>query len=53
MIKTLKAKIFVPTHIFVTDNIVEFAEYNIVKINDIVSHMVELCKMLACFVEPF
>ena len=48
-IKMLKAKIFVPAHAPVTDNIVELAKYNILKVNETASHIVELCKVPSCF----
>lgn len=48
-IKTLKAKIFVPAHAPVTDNIAELAKYNICKVNEIANHIIELCKESICF----
>lgn len=38
-----------PAHATVTDNIVELAEYNIFKVNETASHIVELCKVPICF----
>lgn len=48
-IKMLKAKIFVPAHAPVTENIVELAEYNILKVNETANYIVELCKIPSCF----
>lgn len=48
-IKTLKAKIFVPAHAPVTDNIAELAKYNICKVNETANHILELCKQSICF----
>ncbi len=48
-IKTLKAKIFVPAHAPITDNIAELAEYNICKVNETANHILELCKQSICF----
>ncbi len=48
-IKTLKAKIFVPAHAPITDNIAELAEYNICKVNETANHIFELCKQSICF----
>lgn len=48
-IKTLKAKIFIPAHAPVTDNIAELAEYNICKVNEIANHIIGLCKESICF----
>ncbi len=49
MVKTLKAKIFVPAHAAATDNIAELAQYNIDKVNEIAEHIVELCREPLCF----
>ena len=48
-VKTLKAKMFVPAHAPVTDNITELAEYNISVVNSIADDIVSICKEPLCF----
>lgn len=49
MVKSLNAKLFVPAHAPVTDNIAPLAQYNIDKVNEIACYIVELCKEPLCF----
>ena len=48
-VKTLKAKMFVPAHAPVTDNISELCEYNISAVNSIAEDIVSICKEPLCF----
>lgn len=43
MLKTLKAKIFVPAHADATESIAGLVQYNIDKVKSIAGHIVELC----------
>lgn len=43
-IKTLQAKLFVPSHAQVTDNITELAEYNIIQVHEIANHILAICE---------
>ena len=49
MVKTLKAKMFVPAHAEATENIAELAQYNIDKVNEIAAKIVEICGTPICF----
>lgn len=44
MVKTLKAKIFIPAHAAVAEDISELAQYNIDKVYEIGEKIIELCK---------
>ena len=50
-VKTLKAKMFVPSHATPTDDIVALAQYNIDKVNEIAEKIVSICKEPMCFEE--
>lgn len=43
-VKMLKAKMFVPAHAPATDNIIELADYNIDKVNEIADRIISICK---------
>lgn len=49
MVKTLKAKYFIPSHAEATEDIVPLAQYNIDKVLEIAAHIVDLCKEPLCF----
>lgn len=49
MVKELKAKVFVPAHADVTDDIAPLAQINIDKVMEIADKIVELCKEPICF----
>ena len=49
MVKTLKAKMFVPAHAQVTEDISELAQYNIDKVQEIAERIVALCEEPAYF----
>ena len=49
MVKTLKAKLFVPAHAAATEDIAELAQYNIDKVQEIGNKIVELCVEPLCF----
>lgn len=49
MVKTLQAKLFVPSHAPVTDDITALAQYNINCVNEIANHILEICKEPICF----
>lgn len=44
MVKTLKAKIFIPAHAAAAEDISELAQYNIDKVYEISEKIIELCK---------
>ena len=44
MVKALKAKIFVPAHAAVTEDIIELAQYNIDKVHEIGEKIVDFCR---------
>lgn len=48
-IKTLKAKIFVPAHAPVTDDITQLAGYNIAKVHEIAEKILGICRELINF----
>lgn len=50
-VKGERAKIFVPAHAAVTDNIAPLAQYNIDKVNEIADRIIELCRTPLCFEE--
>lgn len=49
MVKSLKAKMFVPAHAEATTDISELAQYNIDKVHEIAGKIVELCTEPLCF----
>ena len=49
IVKTMQAKLFIPAHAEATESILELAQYNIDKVNDIADHIVELCGNPICF----
>ncbi|MCQ4638370.1 MBL fold metallo-hydrolase [Anaerovorax odorimutans] len=49
MVKTLKAKIFVPAHAEATEHVAELAQYNIDKVNEVAGHILESCSKPLCF----
>ena len=49
IVKTLQAKLFIPAHAEAAESILELAQYNIDKVNDIADHIVELCGNPICF----
>lgn len=48
-IKSLKAKLFVPAHAPVTEDITELAEYNINKVHEIIGKLLSICQKPICF----
>ena len=49
MVKGMTAKIFVPSHTEVTENISGLAQYNIDKVNEIAEKILEICAQPNCF----
>ena len=49
MAKSLKAKMFVPSHADATDDIAPLAQYNIDKVMQIAEHIMEICEEPICF----
>lgn len=49
MVKTLKAKVFVPAHSEVTDDIAPLAQLNIDKVHEIAEKILTLCAQPICF----
>lgn len=48
-VKSLKAKMFIPSHAPATEDICELAQYNIDKVNEIAEKIISLCKEALCF----
>lgn len=48
-VKSLKAKMFVPSHAPASEDITELAQYNINKVSEIAEHIIEICKEPTCF----
>lgn len=48
-IKTMQAKLFIPSHAAPTDDIAPLAQYNIDTVNEISERIVDLCKEPLCF----
>ena len=48
-VKSLKAKMFVPSHAPASEDIAELAQYNINKVSEIAEHIIEICKEPTCF----
>ena len=49
MVKTLKGKLFIPSHADITEDIAELAQYNINTVNEIAEKIVEICSAPKCF----
>ena len=49
MVKKIEAKIFVPSHAEITENIVPLAQFNIDKVYEIAEKITEICKEPLCF----
>lgn len=49
MVKTLKAKLFIPAHTEPTEDISELAQYNIDKVQEIAEKIVSFCSEPICF----
>lgn len=49
MVKSLKARIFIPAHAEATENISELAQYNIEMVHEIAEKIVGLCAEPVCF----
>lgn len=49
IVKTMQAKLFIPAHAEAAESILELAQYNIDKVNDIADHIVEMCGNPICF----
>ena len=49
MVKTMEAKVFVPAHAAVTEDISELAQYNIDKVFEISEKIIDICKEPTCF----
>ena len=48
-VKTMTAKVFVPSHAEATENISDLAQYNIDKVQEIGQRIVALCRTPLCF----
>ena len=48
-IKSLKAKLFVPAHAPVTEDITELADYNINKVHEVIGKLLSICQKPICF----
>lgn len=48
-VKTMKAKLFIPSHAEPTEDISELAQYNIDKVNQIADRILEICAEPLCF----
>ncbi len=48
-VKNMQARLFVPAHAEATESICELAQYNIDKVQEIASHIIELCRQPLCF----
>lgn len=49
MVKSLKAKMFVPAHAAATEDIADLAQFNIDKVSEIAEKIVDICKEPLCF----
>lgn len=49
MVKTMKARIFVPSHAEATDDITELAQFNIDSVNFVAEKVLDICKEPLCF----
>lgn len=50
-VKTMEAKLFIPSHAEATENIAPLAQYNIDKVNEIAERMLEMCREPLMFEE--
>ncbi|MBR0159885.1 MAG: MBL fold metallo-hydrolase [Oscillospiraceae bacterium] len=50
-VKTMKAKLFIPSHAAATDSIAELAQVNIDQVNEIADRILDLCETPRCFEE--
>lgn len=48
-VKSLKAKMFVPSHAPASEDITELVQYNINKVSEIAEHITEICNEPTCF----
>ena len=48
-VKTMQAKLFVPAHAAVTENIAELAQYNQDKVREIAERILRICERPVCF----
>lgn len=48
-VKTMTAKLFVPSHAAAADSVEELAQYNIDKVNEIACRITEICETPLCF----
>ena len=48
-IKSIKAKLFVPAHAPVSEDITELADYNINKVHEIIEKLLSICQEPVCF----
>lgn len=46
-IKNMKARLFIPSHAAVTDDIAPLAEYNIQKVNEVAERILDSCEMVS------
>lgn len=49
MVKSIKAKIFVPAHAFATDDITKLTDVNIAKVHEIADKILSVCSEPICF----
>ena len=49
MVKSLEAKMFVPSHVTAMQDISELAQFNIDKVNEIAEKIIGLCNEPICF----
>lgn len=48
-VKSMRAKMFVPSHAAATEDITELAQYNIDKVQEIAEKIIDICKEPICF----
>ncbi len=51
LVKTMEARLFIPSHAEATENIAPLAQYNIDQVNEIAERIVSLCESPVCFEE--
>ena len=49
IVKTLKAKMFVPAHAAASEEIADLAQYNIDKVTEIAEKIIDICEQPLCF----
>ena len=49
MVKSMKAKTFIPAHAAATDEIANLAQFNINKVLEIAEKIIDICKQPLCF----